>query len=165
MYFLCYFAWKYKISLDVYLSHYCMSVASLTLLYACGMINHISFYEMKNVPLICNSLMGINYHWYDIGQGYNPIYMYCSYVGLEGTIWPSLSPCTVINPILLTYLLTWGYTCIVKLIYRDHSWKWSSMHRRGPCLSRLPWIFPAAPSGATGNIQGNLTALAVSHTK
>ena len=24
----------------------------------------------------------------------------------EGAIWPSLSPCTVINPILLTYLLT-----------------------------------------------------------
>ena len=48
----------------------------------------------------CNDLYQdfiIMYVWYFVSR---------NSISVLGAIWPSLSPCTVINPILLTYLLT-----------------------------------------------------------
>ena len=47
--------------------------------------------------------------------------------GTVGAIWPSLSPCTVINPILLTYL--WYCWCHMGFI--------EPMHRNKPNITYL----------------------------
>ena len=69
----------------------------------------------------CNDLYQdfiIMYVWYFVNR---------NSISLLGAIWPSLIPCTVINPILLTYLLPshWGIN-------------WMGPHTIGPKNARSP---------------------------
>ena len=63
--------------------------------------------------VIVSSIISCN----DLYQDFNIMYIwyFVSYnsISVLGAIWPSLSPCTVINPILLTYLLrcSWSIAC------------------------------------------------------
>ena len=62
----------------------------------------------------CNDLyqdFSIMYIWYFVSR---------NSISVLGAIWPSLSPCTVINPILLTYLLSGNI----------HYWVWFHQHLR-----------------------------------
>ena len=87
----------------------------------------------------CNDLYQdfiIMYVWYFVSR---------NSISVEGAIWPSLSPCTVINPILLTYLLTKFHLipCIILLerqCHRDE--EMSVIGCIGTCDTASDAIFP-----------------------